>query len=108
VACSNDDSFDRHGVSVRVLLYQPRHRDPGCTGTQGTELTNFEALDVSFDPATGITPDVTGGGTLGQVLTQLDPKKMQRRLVEGECQPVFPHQYIAPTPSSRSSRRQAA
>ena len=38
--------------------------------------------------------DFTGGGTVGQVYTQLDPDHMQRRLVNGKCVPVFPHEYV--------------
>ncbi len=41
--------------------------DPGCTGTPGTEVTNFEELDKSYNFATALVTDVTGGGTLGQV-----------------------------------------
>ena len=38
--------------------------------------------------------DLTGGGTLGQVYTQLDTNNMQRRIVGGRCVPVFPHEYV--------------
>jgi hypothetical protein len=53
---------------------------------------------MSYDPVLGITPDLAGGGTLGQVLTQLDPKKMQRKLVNGQLRtglstPIHPHQH---------------
>jgi hypothetical protein len=89
-----DDSYDRTMYPSEASFTNQGMPDPGCTGTPGTELTNFEALDVNFDFSTGLVADVTGGGKLGQVLTQLDPKKMQRRLVNGECKPVFPHQYI--------------
>jgi hypothetical protein len=88
-----DDSYDRTMYPSEFFYTSQGIADPGCTGTRGTELTNFEALDVSFDPTTGITPDVTGGGKLGQVLTQIDPKKLQRRLVDGPCKPVYPHQH---------------
>jgi hypothetical protein len=43
--------------------------DPGCTGTPGAELTNFEELDKTYDYTTALVPDITGGGTLGQVET---------------------------------------
>ena len=31
---------------------------------------------------------------LGQVYTQLDPDHMQRKLISGQCTPVYPHQYV--------------
>jgi hypothetical protein len=89
-----DDSYDRTVFPSAASFTSRGLPDPGCSGAAGTELTNFEALDKTFDPATGLVADVTGGGTLGQVLTQLEPKNMQRRLVDGVCQPIFPHQYI--------------
>ena len=89
-----DDSYDRTEFPSKASFTSQGMADPGCTGTPGTEVTNFEALDKTYDYATGLVADVTGGGTLGQVLTQLDPDHMQRRLVEGVCTPVYPHQYI--------------
>jgi hypothetical protein len=89
-----DDSYDRTSYPSRFFYTSQNMADPGCTGTIGTELTNFEAIDISYDPASGITPDVSGGGTLGQPLTQIDTNKLQRRLVNGTCQPTLPHQYI--------------
>jgi hypothetical protein len=38
--------------------------------------------------------DYTAGGTLGKVYTQLDPANMQRKLVNGKCVPVYPHEYV--------------
>ena len=69
-------------------------RDPECTGPAGTELTNFESLDRTYDFSTGLVADFHAGGTLGQVYTQLDPDHMQRKLVDGKCVPVYPHQYV--------------
>ena len=89
-----DDSFDRTLYPSAFSYTSDGKQDLGCTGAPGTEITNFEAIDVSFDPATGITPDVTGGGTLGQVLTQIDPNRLQRRLANGECKPIYPHEYL--------------
>jgi len=70
------------------------YTDSGCTGTAGTEVTNFEELDKTYNFSTGLVADITGGGTLGQVLTQMDPDHMQRRLNNGVCEPVYPHQYL--------------
>jgi hypothetical protein len=38
--------------------------------------------------------DATGGGTLGQPLTQIDPTKLPLSLDNGQCAPVYPHQFI--------------
>jgi hypothetical protein len=72
-----DDSYDRTAYPSKSFYTSQNMADPGCTGTPGAELTNFEELDPSYNFATGLVADVTGGGTLGQVLTQLDPDNMQ-------------------------------
>jgi Type I phosphodiesterase / nucleotide pyrophosphatase len=89
-----DDSYDRTEFPSRAFYTSQGLPDAGCTGNPGTEVTNFEELDRSFNFNTALVKDLTGGGTLGQVLTQLDPNNMQRQLVNGHCAPVFPHQYI--------------
>jgi hypothetical protein len=89
-----DDSYDRTAFPSKASYTSQGMADPGCTGTPGAELTNFEELDKSYNFSTGLVADVTGGGTLGQVYTQLDPDNMQRRLINGKCQPIYPHQYI--------------
>jgi hypothetical protein len=89
-----DDSYDRTEYPSKAFYTSQGLADPGCTGTVGTEVTNFEELDKSYDFTTGLVADITGGGTLGQVLTQLDPDNMQRKLIHGVCQPVYPHEYL--------------
>jgi len=89
-----DDSYDRTEYPSKAFYTSQGKADAGCTGNPGTELTNFEALDKSYDYSTGLVADYTGGGTLGKVNTQLDPDHMQRRLVGGKCVPVYPHQYV--------------
>jgi hypothetical protein len=89
-----DDSYDRTEYPSKASYTSQGLADPGCTGTAGTEVTNFEELDKSYDFATGLVADITGGGTLGQVLTQLEPDNMQRKLVDGVCKPVYPHEYL--------------
>src|SRR5271166_3700120 len=89
-----DDSYDRTEYPSKASFTSQGMPDPGCTGGPGTEVTNFEELDKSYNFATGVVADIAGGGTLGQVYTQLDTDNMQRRLVNGECQPVYPHQYL--------------
>ncbi len=89
-----DDSYDRREYpSVNFYLSQGM-ADPGCVGAPGTEVTNFEELDRGYSFSTGLVSDLTGGGTLGRVLTQLDPDNMQRHLVNGQCKPVYPHEYV--------------
>jgi hypothetical protein len=89
-----DDSYDRTEYPSKAFYTSQGKADAGCTGKPGTEITNFEALDKTYDYSTGLVADYTGGGTLGKVNTQLDPDHMQRRLVGGKCVPVYPHQYV--------------
>ena len=89
-----DDSYSRvEYPSVNYWVSQGL-ADPGCTGGAGAEVTNFEELDKSYSFATGLVADLTGGGTLGQVYTQLDPNNMQRHVVNGQCVPMYPHDYV--------------
>jgi hypothetical protein len=89
-----DDSYDRKEYpSVNYYLSQGM-ADPGCVGTPGTEVTNFEELDKGYNFSTALVSDLTGGGTLGKVYTQLDTNNMQRHIVGGQCLPVYPHEYV--------------
>jgi hypothetical protein len=89
-----DDSYDRKEYpSVNYYVSQGL-QDPGCTGGPGTEVTNFEELDKGYNFATQLVSDYTGGGTLGQVYTQLDTDNMQRHIVNGQCKPIYPHEYV--------------
>jgi hypothetical protein len=72
-----DDSYDR-------TFFAP---SSGCKGTPGAETTYAENLDKSL-------ADVTGGGTLGNSLSQIDPANLPQRLVNGKCEVVLPHQFI--------------
>ena len=89
-----DDSYDRTEFPSKAFYTSQGLSDPGCTSPAGTEVTNFEELDKSYNFSTGLVADYTAGGTLGQVYTQLDPANMQRKLVNGKCAPVFPHEYV--------------
>ncbi len=89
-----DDSYDRQEYPSRNSYVSQGRPDPGCTGTPGTEVTNFEELDKGYDFATALVSDITGGGTLGKVGTQLDTDNMQRKIVNGQCVPVLPHEYV--------------
>ncbi|MBV8282204.1 MAG: alkaline phosphatase family protein [Candidatus Eremiobacteraeota bacterium] len=89
-----DDSYDRTEYPSKAYYTSQGLPDPGCAGAAGTEVTNFEELDKSYNFSTALVADYTAGGTLGQVYTQLDPDNMQRKLVDGKCLPVYPHQYV--------------
>ena len=89
-----DDSYSRVVYpSVNYWLSQGKP-DTGCTGSPGAEVTNFEELDKSYNFSTGLVADLAGGGILGKVRTQLDPNNMQRRVVNGACVPMYPHEYV--------------
>lgn len=89
-----DDSYDRQEYPSKASYTSQGLHDPGCTGSIGTEATNFENLDKTYNYSTGLVADFTAGGTLGKVYTQLDPDHMQRHIVDGNCVPVFPHEYV--------------
>jgi hypothetical protein len=89
-----DDSYDREEYPSKAFYTSQSLKDPGCTGNAGTEVTNFEELDKSYDYSTQLVADIAGGGVLGKVLTQLDPDHMQRHIVNGKCVPVYPHEYV--------------
>jgi len=89
-----DDSYDRTEYPSKASYTSRGLVDPGCTGHPGTEVTNFEELDKSYNYSTALVADIAGGGKLGEVYTQLDPDHMQRKIVDGKCRPVYPHEYV--------------
>src|ERR1700737_871193 len=72
-----DDSYDR-------AFFPP---SSNCAGTPGAETLYAENLDYNLN-------DVTGGGTLGDPLSQINPAKLPKRVVQGQCVVVLPHQFI--------------
>src|SRR5262249_44222777 len=59
-----------------------------CAGNPGTETAFAENLDKSLN-------NVTGGGTLGQPLTQIDTTQLPlRKNADGSCTSVYPHQVL--------------
>jgi hypothetical protein len=72
-----DDSYDR-------TFYPPASN---CAGAAGAETTFAENLDKSL-------ADVTGGGTLGDSLSQIDPANLPMTEVNGACVVVLPHQFV--------------
>ncbi len=75
-----DDSYDR-------TLFAPDNTT--CSGDAGAEIRYAENIDR--DPA---RLDVAVGGTLGDTLSQIDPANLPRALRDGQCVPVYPHEFI--------------
>ncbi len=71
-----DDSYDR-------TYFKP---GSDCTGAPGAETVFAETIDVDPDR-------IDGGGTPGQVMTQIDPKRLPMTLVDGKCVAVWPHSF---------------
>src|SRR6516165_4383953 len=72
-----DDSYDRS-------LFAP---GSNCIGPPGAETVYAENIDKDLT-------QVTGGGTLGDPLSQINPAQLPLTLAGGQCVPVFPHQFI--------------
>ncbi|MDR3514252.1 MAG: alkaline phosphatase family protein [Azospirillaceae bacterium] len=72
-----DDSFDR-------ALFAP---DSQCNGEPGTEVPFAEDIDVD-------NTRLDAGGTPGQPMTQIDPKKLPMAKVDGKCSVVYPHSFV--------------
>lgn len=70
-----DDSYDR-------TLFAP---GSNCTGTPGTETMYAENLNKDINK-------LNGGGASDA--SSIDPKQLPMRLVNGVCQPVYPHQFL--------------
>jgi hypothetical protein len=72
-----DDSYDRS-------FFPP---SSNCAGTPGAETTYAENLDFNLD-------DVTGGGSLGDPISQINPANLPMAKANGKCVVVYPHQFI--------------
>src|SRR5215468_2349088 len=72
-----DDAYDR-------VLFAP---GSNCIGSPGTEMAYAENLDFSL-------ADVTGGGQLGNPLSQINPANLAMRLKNGKCEVVLPHDLL--------------
>lgn len=70
-----DDSHDR-------TLYAP---GSDCTGAPGTETVFDESIDYDLNA-------LDGGGPTGS--NHINPANLPRRLVNGHCEPVYPHQFL--------------
>src|SRR5262245_50545822 len=70
-----DDSYDR-------TLFAP---GSSCTGAIGTEAQFAENIDYNLNV-------LDGGGPPGS--NHIDPATLPRRLVNGVCTPVYPHDFV--------------
>ena len=75
-----DDSYDRS-------LFAPSATGADCSGPPGAETVYAENIDK--DPK-----NVTGGGTLGDPLSQIDTAQLPQALTTSVCVPVLAHQFI--------------
>jgi hypothetical protein len=71
-----DDSFDR-------TYFAP---GSNCAGTPGTEVAFAENIDVD-------ATKLDAGGTPGNPMSQIDPKKLPMAIVDGKCTAVYPHAF---------------
>src|SRR5262249_8003471 len=72
-----DNSYDRSFFAPGSI----------CTGSPGTNTLYDESIDnnkTSFD----------AGGTLGEVVSQINSANLPRALVGGVCTPVYPHSFL--------------
>src|SRR6516165_11109570 len=74
-----DDSYDRS-------LFAPKFTGADCSGPPGAETVYAENIDKD-------STNVTAGGTLGDPLSQIDPKQLPQTLAGGKCLPVLPHEF---------------
>ncbi|WP_051481681.1 alkaline phosphatase family protein [Paraburkholderia nodosa] len=78
-----DDTYD-------ATLYPP---GSNCTGTPGTEVTNFEALDWDLTQLDGGSPPA--GATYDPRNPHINPAKLPlRKTAGGACVQVWPHLYL--------------
>lgn len=72
-----DDSYDR-------TYFAP---DSDCKGAPGAEVAFAENIDVNSEV-------LNAGGTPGKPMTQIDPAKLPKALIDGKCTPIFPHAFV--------------
>jgi len=72
-----DDSFDRTYFEA----------GSNCAGTPGVEVSFAEDIDVD-------SKRLDAGGTPGNVMTQIDPKKLPLAMIDGKCTTVWPHAFV--------------
>jgi hypothetical protein len=77
-----DDTYD-------ATLYPP---GSNCTGTPGTEVTNFEALDWDLTKLDGGTAPM--GATYDPRNPHINPAKLPLRKTSSGCEMVWPHLYM--------------
>jgi hypothetical protein len=75
-----DDSYDRS-------LFAPKLTGADCSAPPGAETVYAENIDKDLT-------QVTGGGNLGDPLSQIDPDRLPQTLAGDKCVPVLPHEFI--------------
>src|ERR1700680_3059162 len=77
-----DDSYD-------ATLYPP---GSNCTGTPGTEVKNFEALDWDLSQLDGGSPPA--GAAFDPRNPHINPANLPLRKTASGCEKVWPHLYL--------------
>ncbi|MEX3936456.1 alkaline phosphatase family protein [Paraburkholderia phymatum] len=77
-----DDTYD-------ATLFPP---GSNCTGTPGTEVTNFEALDWDLTKLDG--GSAPAGATFDPRNPHIDPEKLPLAKTSSGCEKVWPHLYL--------------
>lgn len=73
-----------YDVSYDRTIYAP---GSNCQGSPGAVPAYDETIDYDLT-------QYNGGGTLGNVQSQINPANLPLSLVNGQCTPVYPHQFI--------------
>jgi hypothetical protein len=73
-----------YDVSYDRKLFAP---GSGCVGSPGTVPAYDESIDVNKTA-------YNAGGTLGDVLTQINPANLPMTKAGGTCAPLYPHQFV--------------
>jgi hypothetical protein len=77
-----DDTYD-------ATLFPP---GSNCTGTPGTEVTNFEALDWDLSKLDGGSPPA--GAAFDPRNPHINPAKLPLRKTASGCEKIWPHLYL--------------
>ncbi|HEX3430820.1 MAG TPA: alkaline phosphatase family protein [Rhizomicrobium sp.] len=73
-----------YDVSYDRKMYAP---GSNCQGLPGAQTTYDESIDVD-------KTRYDGGGTLGDVDSQINPANLPMAIVNGSCVPVYPHNFL--------------
>lgn len=73
-----------YDVSYDRTMFAP---GSNCQGLPGTQTTYDETIDYDLT-------NYAGGGTLGDVDSQINPANLPMALVKGNCVPIYPHSFM--------------